>query len=119
MRLLAFGPETYPPPPTLASLAAARSPFLLGENAKILGFAIDDYFVLGVHVKDMLAKSQVRQGVLAKVGRGTWGLGTSVLRLTRDALVAIPLRFAMIAAGSCCPGDLINRLDTAVVGAAI
>ena len=116
--LIDFDPETHPPLPTRANLAADGFPYPLSDSVKILGLTLDEYFALDEHMKILSAKAQVRQGILSRVARCAWGLESTVLRLTHDALVTSLLRYAMAVVGSCAPDDLINRIDTTIVNTA-
>ena len=116
--LIEFDPEEHPPIPPRTTLAADGFPYPLSEGVKVLGVTMDEYFTLDEHLKIMSTKAQVRQGILSKVSRCTWGLEMTILRLTHDALITSLLRYAMVVVGSCAPDDLINRIDTTIINVA-
>ena len=66
----------------------------------------------------MLAKSRVRQGILASISHRKWGLEATVLRMTHEALANSLLRYGLNVMGSCMPEDLINSIDVHVVNPA-
>ena len=116
--LLEFDPQTQPSLTTRAEMDSDGFPYPLEESIKILGIRIDDHFSMDAGVEDLLARSQLRQGILAKLARTTWGLETSVLRITHDALISSILRYGLTIVGSCCPDDLANRIDVAIINVA-
>ena len=40
------------------------------------------------------------------------------MRITHDAIITSPLRYGLVVFGSCCPDDLANRVDTAIINTA-
>ena len=99
-------------------MACQGYPFPLQETVKVLGVILDNHMTLDEHYRVLMSKAQVRQGILTRVARMTWGLDTGVLRVTHDALITSLLRYALIVVGSCLPDDLMNKLDTRVVNIA-
>ena len=79
---------------------------------------MDTHFTLDAHCASLLARAQVRQSILARVGRTTWGLDTRVLKVTRDALLVSLLRYALTFVGLCLPDDLVRKMDVQVINAA-
>ena len=65
-----------------------------------------------------MAKSRARQGILASISHRKWGLETTVLRMTHEALVNSLLRYGLNITGSGMPEDLVNRLDIHVINPA-
>ena len=85
---------------------------------KVLGVTQDPYLTLDDHYAGMVAKAQVRQGILSRVAGYTWGLETGALRMTHDAVIGSLLRYALTFTGSCLPPDLMERINTQVVNIA-
>ena len=106
------------PLPAQGTLDAFGFPYPLADNMRALGVQMDEWLTLDEHYKGVFARAQVRQGVLAEVAHSSWGLETSILRITHDALITSMLRYGLTLTGSCLPGDLISRVDTQVINTA-
>ena len=104
--------------PTRMHAACGGYPSPLGETVKVLGVYLDSHMTLDEHFRALMSKAQMRQGILARVARMTWGLDTAVLRVTHDALITSLLRFGLVVTGSCMPDDLMNKIDTRVINVA-
>ena len=85
---------------------------------KVLGVWLDTHLALDDQFRSLLRKTKVRQGLLARVASSVWGLGTTVRKVTHDALLTSLLRYELIVMGSCLPDDLIDKVDTLVVNTA-
>ena len=57
----------------------------------------------------------MRQSIMAGVARRKWGLETTVVRISSDAITASLLRYALVILGSCFPGDLVNEIDVQIL----
>ena len=99
-------------------MACQGYPFPLQETVKVLGVLLDSHVTLDEHFRALMSGAQIRQGILTRVARMTWGLDTGVLRATHDALITSLLRYGLTLTGSCLPDDLLNKLDTRVVNIA-
>ena len=113
-----FDLEAVQQMPSRQSIACQGYPFLQQETARVLGVLLDSHMTLDEHYKVLMSKAQVRQGILARVARMTWGLDTGVLRVTQEALITSLLRCGLALTGSCLPDDLLNRIDAGVVNIA-
>ena len=116
--LLDFDPFEHP---SLASRREQESegfPFTLEANLKVLGVILDDHLTMDANIQAMLSRAQLRQGILAKMAKTTWGLETGVLRITHNAIITSLLRYALTLIGSTSPDDLVNRIDAAIINAA-
>ena len=117
-RPLDFDPTDPTASPTQAGTTMEEYPHPLSETVKILGVTLDNDFTLDDHMQTTMAKAQLRQAILSKVANTRWGLGHTVLSVTHDALVSSLLRYAMVITGSCYPGDLVDRVDVAIINTA-
>ena len=95
-----------------------NSPLPLEDTVKILGILLDKHLTLDDHFRDLLRRSQMRQAVLARIAKQKWGLDSTILKITHDALVTSFVRYGLILVGSCLPDDLANRMDTQVINPA-
>ena len=93
-------------------------PFPLKAVVRVLGVDIDWYLSFDEHFASTLKKAQVRQGLLSRVARSSWGLEWGVLRMTHDAVITSLMRYALCIVGSCLPTDLFRKLDTMIVNIA-
>ena len=93
-------------------------PTPLTEDVKILGITFDRHCVFDTHIEGLISKECLRQGVLARVSHTTWGLETSILKATYDAVISSLIRYGLLILGSCLPEDLANRLDVQVINTA-
>ena len=116
--MLDFGPLAHPLLPVRASLEEGGFPYPLEDQMRILGVTFDNHFVLDAHVRAMLARDQVRQGILARVAPSSCGFGRSILRITHDALATSLLRYDLVVTSSCYQGRLAVKLDAAVIDTA-
>ena len=116
--LLEFDPHEHSALTSREAIDAEGFPYPLEEFTKILGVLIDDRLTMDAHIGSLMTRAQLRQGILAKLARTSWGLETSVLRITHDALLTSLLRYGLVLVGSCCPDDLANRVDTAIINTA-
>ena len=83
-----------------------------------MGITFDPHVTLDAHFRVLLAKAQLRQGILSRVARTSWGLETTILKVTHDALLTSLFRYGLVLVGSCVPDDLLNKLDTQVINVA-
>ena len=67
--VLDFDSFGHPPLQTQVATDSEGSPFPLEGRIRILGVVFDDHFTLDAHIQGVLARAQVRQGTLARVGR--------------------------------------------------
>ena len=93
-------------------------PYPLAESMRVLGVQLDEYMTLDEHLQSILSRAQVRQGILAKVAHSSWGLETSVLRVTYDALLTSLLRYGLTMVGSCLTDDLVAKIDVHIINVA-
>ena len=75
----------------------------------------DRHFSLDTHSAAALSRAQRRQEILSHVAHSSWGLESSVLRLTHDALVYSLMRYGLLVVRPCGPDDLINKMDTMIL----
>ena len=64
--------------------------------------------------EDPRIKAPLRNGLLARVSRLEWELGTEILRMTHRALITSLLRYGLVVHGSCMPPGLVGKMDTRV-----
>ena len=116
--MLDFDPED-----TIPHIVDERSgtegfPYPVADEMAILGITFDPHMTLDAHFKVLLAKAQLRQGILTRVARTSWGLETTILKVTHDALLTSLLRYGLVVMGSCIPDDLMDKLDTQIINVA-
>ena len=104
--------------PPEETLEAEGFPYPLVDSMRVLGVQLDTYGSLDDQLLVILARAQVRQGLLARAAHSSWGLETDVLRVTRDALIVSLLRYGLVVVGSCVPDDLMTRMDVHIVDTA-
>ena len=93
-------------------------PYPLAENIRVLGVLLDRHMQLDAQVESLLAKAQVRQGILKKVAGSKWGLEVGILSMTHDALINSLLRYALAIMGAHLPQDLLQKIDTCITNVA-
>ena len=93
-------------------------PFPMTATMRVLGVTLDPYLTLDAHYEGIIAKAQMRQGILSRVAGYKWGLETGILRMTHDAVIGSLLRYALVLTGSCLPPDLLRKINTQVVNIA-
>ena len=113
-----FDPDQETPPEPRPRGLDRAFPYPLSSTMKVLGITIDRHFTFDSHHSALLAKSRTRQGILSSVAHRGWGLETSILRITHDALVTSLLRYGLNILGSSMPDDLVNRIDVLVINPA-
>ena len=110
---LDYDPRT--PPTTQECNFWDGFPFPVTPTIRILGVAIDMFFAMDDHYRDLVAKARLRQGILKKVTSTHWGLEIGVLKMTHDAIITSLLRYALVLTGSCFPPDLLKRTNTQII----
>ena len=101
-----------------AGIEDHRLPFPPTAEARVLGVQIDYLMTMDRQVGDQRAKALLRQGLLARASRQSWGLGTGLLRVTHSAVITSILRYGLAVLGSCMPPDLFDKLGTCVADVA-
>ena len=66
----------------------------------------------------MISGAQIRQAALNRVARRPWELDITEKRVTHDALIPSLIRYGMLIAGPCCPGDTFHKVDTRIANIA-
>ena len=82
-----FDPIARPAVPRPELLDTFGSPYPLVESMRSLGIKLGTYVTLDDHLQSIISRAHVRRGMLARVAHCSWGLETSVLRVTYDALI--------------------------------
>ena len=116
--MVEFDPFDHPNLASRADIGADGFPYPLEEHIKVLGMYLEDHFAMDMHITSLLTRAQLGQGILAKLARSTWGLETSALRITHEAIITSLLRYGLVVFGSCCPDDLANRVGAAITNTA-
>ena len=93
-------------------------PFPLADEIKILGVTFDRHGSFDGHFAQVLAKARIRQGLLARVSHYSWGLETTILQITHDAVILSLVRYGLAILGSCYPEDLANQMDIQIINTA-
>ena len=92
-----------------------KFPYPLQPSIKVLGIIIDKLCTLDAQCAVLMAKARTRQSVPTNIAHRKWGMETTILRITHDALVNSPMRYGMNSIGSCMPEDLVNKLDVHII----
>ena len=74
--------------------------------------------MLGDHLTSLLARAQIRQAILRRIGNTNWGVEVGVLKIAADSIIGSLLRYGSAIFGSCMPPNLIRKIDTQVINAA-
>ena len=69
-------------------------------------------------LKDMLGKAGIPSGLPARVSGSSWGLETSTLRLTCDALLASLIRYGLVVTGSGLKKKHFSSIETRLTNVA-
>ena len=85
---------------------------------KVLGVTFDRFYSLDEHYSSVIAKAQMRQGILSTATKRDWRLEIGLLKMTRDAGISSLLRYALVATGSCYSPDLIRSANARKIGGA-
>ena len=92
---LEFDLEEQEALPAQHILDARGFPYPIAENMRVLGVQLAEWFSLDSYYQALFSRAQVRQGVLAKVAHSSWGLETSILRVTHGAIITSLLRYGL------------------------
>ena len=65
----------------------------------VIGIQLDVNMALDGHLQSIVSRAQGRQGILSRAAGSSWGLETSALRVTCDALITSLLRYGLTMAG--------------------
>ena len=90
-------------------------PYPLNATIKILGITFDRHFTFDEHFDLLQAKARTRQSIMAGVAHRKWGLETSILRISSDAIITSLLRYGLLVLGSSFPEDLIHKVDVQII----
>ena len=90
-------------------------PYKVVTGMRVLGVFFDNRFCFQKQLESILDRSRVRMAIVKRVSGCTWGLETSMLRLTGDALVVSLLRYGLATIGSGLEKKGMDRVDKRVV----
>ena len=76
------------------------SPYEWSEEIKILGIIFDARMCFQIHINKMLSKAKIRQCLMSKLARCSWGIETGVPRVSQEALLASLSRYGLAVVGS-------------------
>ena len=118
VRVIEFNPVEEDPLLDAMTQDARGFPCPLSEGMGFPGAILYPRLTLDAYFRTLLATAQIRQGSLPRVARAFWGLGTTILKFTRAALLTCLLRYGLVLTGSCIPDDLLNKLDAQLINVA-
>ena len=95
--------------------AHLRLPYPEVEEMRILGVIFDCDFSFERHFTRICEKTRVRMAILGRLATSSWGLESTMMRITGEALVVSLLRFGLTVVGSGLADGLMRRLDTTIL----
>ena len=92
-----------------------KLPYSVVEEMRVLGVVFDDGFKFLKQYGKMRAKARVRMAIMKRLAGTSWGLETTMMRVTGEALVVSLLRYGLTTVGSGLEDKVMRRVDTGIL----